>query len=119
MYKRHIIGKIGEDIAESYLIKNNYEIIERNFSCRQGEIDIIAKYKNEIVFIEVKTRSNNKYGNPIDAVTYFKKDHMLKSIQYYLFSKKLENCFIRIDIIEVYKKGYRFFINHIKNAINI
>lgn len=119
MYKRHIIGKIGEDIAESYLIKNNYEIIERNFSCRQGEIDIIAKYKNEIIFIEVKTRSNNKYGNPIDAVTYFKKNHMLKSIQYYLFSKKLEDCFIRIDIIEVYKKGDRFFINHIKNAINI
>lgn len=119
MYKRHIIGKIGEDIAESYLIKNKYEIIERNFSCRQGEIDIIAKYKNEIVFIEVKTRSNNKYGNPIDAVTYFKKNHILKSIQYYLFSRKLENCFIRIDIIEVYYKDNKYFVNHVKNAINI
>ena len=62
MYIRHNLGQTGEDIAEIYLVKKGYKIIERNFSCRQGEIDIIAKYKEEVVFIEVKTRTNKRYG---------------------------------------------------------
>lgn len=118
MYKSHIIGRVGEEIAEKYLIENGYKIIERNFSCKQGEIDIIAKEKNEVVFIEVKTRTNNKYGAPIDAVTYFKRIHMLKAIKYYLFLKKLENNFIRIDVIEIYNKNNKYFVNHIKNVMN-
>lgn len=119
MYKRHVIGKIGEDIACQYLVENNYEIIERNFNCRQGEIDIIAKNKNEIVFIEVKTRTNNKYGNPIDSITYYKQKHILKSVQYYLYKENLENIFVRIDVIEVYNKGEKHYVNHIKNAISM
>ena len=58
------LGKLGEKIAEKYLIKNKYTIIEKNFYSKQGEIDIIAEEKDtrEIVFIEVKTRTNSKYG---------------------------------------------------------
>lgn len=117
MYKKHIVGKIGEDIASKYLMDNNYEIIERNFNCKQGEIDIIARDENEIVFIEVKTRTSKAYGNPIDAVTYYKQKHILKSVEYYLFLRKLENVFVRIDIVEVYKKDGKYHVNHIKNAI--
>ena len=63
------IGKIGEDIACSYLEKNNYKIICRNYRTKTGEIDIIARdITKEIVFIEVKTRQNLKYGYPIDAI---------------------------------------------------
>lgn len=58
MYERHETGKIGEEIAVAYLKQNGYQIIERNFECRQGEIDIIAKDKNDLVFVEVKTRSS-------------------------------------------------------------
>ena len=58
MYLRHEIGKLGEDLAIKYLKEKGYEIIERNFRCKQGEIDIIAKAKEEYVFIEVKTRTN-------------------------------------------------------------
>lgn len=119
MYQRHIIGRSGEDIAEKYLIQNNYQIIEKNFSCRQGEIDIIAKDKNEIVFIEVKTRTNKNYGNPIDAVTYYKQNHIIRTIEYYIYIKKLANAFIRIDVIEIYQKtkdAYR--IHHVKSAIS-
>lgn len=117
MYIRHNLGQTGEDVAEIYLLKKDYKIIERNFSCRQGEIDIIAKDKNELVFIEVKTRTNRTYGKPIDAITYYKKKHMLKSIQFYLYLKRLENAFIRIDIIEVYQRKDGFWVNHIKGAI--
>lgn len=118
MYIRHNLGRTGEDIAEIYLVKKGYKIIERNFSCRQGEIDIIAKYKEEVVFIEVKTRTNKKYGEPIDAITYYKKKHILKSIKYYLYIRKLEDVFVRIDVIEVYQKKDGFLVNHIKGAIS-
>ena len=70
------LGNIGEQIAVEYLEKNNYQILKRNFYCRQGEIDIIAKDKKEIVFIEVKTRSNLKYGRPAEAVNTQKLQHM-------------------------------------------
>lgn len=117
MYLRHITGKNGEKIAEKYLLENNYKILEKNFNCRQGEIDIIAKEDDEIIFIEVKTRTNKRYGNPIDAVTNTKQKHLKKAIEYYLYINKLENSFIRIDVIEVYKKGNNISINHIKKAI--
>lgn len=118
MYQRHILGRIGEDVAAQYLINKGYEMIERNFSCKQGEIDIIAKDKNELVFIEVKTRTNGTYGRPIDAITSYKQKHLIKSIEYYLFKHKLEKILIRIDVIEVYPKGEnKYFVNHVKNAV--
>lgn len=119
MYKRHITGKKGEDMAEKYLLENGYEILERNFSCRQGEIDIIAKENKEIVFIEVKTRTNKKYGEPIEAVTYIKIKHLMKSIEYYLYIRNLEDSFIRIDVIEIYQSKYKNLLHHIKNAITM
>lgn len=117
MYERHILGQDGEDFAVEYLIKNNYTIIERNFSCRQGEIDIIAQDANELVFIEVKTRSNSNYGNPIDAITPYKIKHLMKSIQYYLYIHHLENSFVRIDVIEVYSRQNGFEVSQIKGVI--
>lgn len=114
MYERHILGKIGEEIGTQYLIKNGYRIIIRNFRCRQGEIDIIAQDKNEMVFIEVKTRKNTNYGYPIDAVDKRKQKHILNASKYYIYINKLEERNIRFDVIEIYKKD-KFYINHIKN----
>lgn len=118
MYQRHLTGKIGENVATQYLMQKNYQIVERNFYCRQGEIDIITKDKNELVFIEVKTRTNKVYGRPVDAITAYKKKCIMKSIEYYLFKYKLEDIPIRIDVIEVYEKTEnKYYVNHIKNAI--
>ena len=88
MYFRQEIGKWGENLACKYLEKNNYEIIERNFLCHQGEIDIIAKDRNqrEIIFIEVKTRSNLKYGNPAEAVNKEKQRHIKQVAEYYIYN---------------------------------
>ena len=116
MYERHILGKTGEEIGTKYLIKNGYRIIIRNFRCRQGEIDIIAQDKNEIVFIEVKTRKNTNYGYPIDAVDKRKQKHILNASKYYIYINKLEKKNIRFDVIEIYKKD-KFYINHIKNIL--
>ena len=115
MYFRQEIGKWGENLACKYLEKNEYKVIERNFSCYQGEIDIIAKdlKQNQLVFVEVKTRSNFKYGNPADSVDKNKQEHMKKAIQYYLFKNKIVNAPIRLDVIEVYIMQ-KCKINHIK-----
>ena len=118
MYKKKILGNLGEDIACKFILNKGYEIVERNFYCRQGEIDIIAKDNEFLVFIEVKTRKNENYGRAIDAITFYKKKHFINSIEYYLYKNRIKNIPIRIDVIEVYEKSQnKFFINHVKNAI--
>ena len=117
MYYKQETGKSGEEIASNYLEEQDYKILERNFSCNQGEIDIIAKDKEEIVFIEVKTRTNKKYGEGSEAVNINKQKHLLRAIKYYIYIKKYENNFIRIDVIEIYIKNKEVKINHIKQAI--
>ena len=117
MYERHETGRIGEDIATIYLQQSGYTIIERNFECKIGEIDIIAKDKNEIVFIEVKTRASALYGLPKEAVDQTKKKHIYRSAEFYIYIRHLENYPVRIDVIEVYKKQGKFKVHHIKNAI--
>ena len=117
MYLRHEIGKIGEELAVKYLESIGYTIIERNFVARQGEIDIIARDKEELVFIEVKTRTNTLYGKPVEAVNEPKQKHLISTAKYYLYSKHLENEFVRLDVIEVYLRENSYKINHIKQSI--
>ena len=117
MYIKQEIGKLGEDIAEHYLKQKGYKILDRNFECRQGEIDIIALDKKEIVFVEVKTRTSNKYGTPSEAVNKIKQRHMLQTIKYYLYIRNLSDEFVRIDVIEVYVKNNIYEVNHIKKAL--
>ena len=117
MYIRHEIGKFGEDLAIRYLEQQEYKILERNFECKQGEIDIIAMDKKEVVFIEVKTRTNKKFGTPIEAVDKTKQKHLIKTAKYYIYKRHLENEFIRMDVIEVYICNNKCKINHIKQII--
>lgn len=114
MYRNHIVGKRGEDIATNFLKEHGYKILERNFYCNQGEIDIIAVDNKEIVFIEVKTRTTTNYGMPVEAVTIEKQKHLKKATEYYIYKNNLYNDFIRLDVIEVLFKGDKYTINHIK-----
>lgn len=117
MYKRKEIGKLGEDLSEKYLFDNGYKILNRNFYCNQGEIDIIAEKNSELIFVEVKTRTNMSYGTPAEAVTTTKRNHIRKVAKYYIHINGLYNKNIRFDIIEVYIKRNLFNINHIKQAL--
>ena len=97
-----IIGDLGEDFATKYLIKNNYKIIERNFRCKIGEIDIIARNENYFCFIEVKTRHGIYYGTPAQAVNYTKQHKIIMCAQFYILKMKLyENFNYRFDIVEI------------------
>lgn len=121
-YKREGImdlGKKGEDIAKKYLCKKGYKIIEMNFQCKHGEIDIIAERNYVICFVEVKTRTNESYGSPVDAITSYKIKHLVRSAQYYIAKKHLEGIEVRLDVIEVDMiQGHDAVkVNHIENAI--
>ena len=111
------LGNLGEQIATEYLEKNKYKIIKRNFYCKQGEIDIIAKDKNDIVFIEVKTRTSNNFGRPSEAVNTIKQKHMYKAAKYFLYKTNCLEKLIRFDVIEILVANGRFNINHIKQIM--
>ena len=117
MYVSHELGRIGENIIADYITKLGYKVVERNFECNQGEIDIIAKDKEELVFIEVKTRTDISYGEASEAVTNTKKRHLINSIKYYIYKQKLENQPIRIDVAEEYINKGKVKVNYIKQAI--
>lgn len=112
------IGKIGEDIASDYLEKRGYFILERNFREKTGEIDIIAKRKKLIVFVEVKTRLNTKYGFPSEAVNTTKKRKIQRTSLIYLYKRGFRNVQTRYDIIEIIIEKEKFYrINHIRNML--
>ena len=111
-------GSFGESRAVEYLDNKNYEVLEQNFRCRIGEIDIIAKDKENLVFIEVKTRSSIYYGLPGESVNFRKQQTIGRCAKIYLVSKKKYkdiNC--RFDVIEVMTEcGKIGNINHYINA---
>lgn len=106
-------GDCGEDLACRYLEKNGYEILERNkHYSRFCEIDIIAKHKNTIVFVEVKTRKTNAYGSPMEAITRTKYENIRKGVQYYISENKVKDY--RIDVVGITLKP-ELKIEHLKN----
>lgn len=121
MIDKKTIGKWGENVACDYLKNEDYNILDRNFSCRQGEIDIIAYdlKSNEVVFFEVKTRTSFNYGIPSEAVNKTKQKHILNSVKYYLCCKGIHDMYIRIDVIEIVidKENNRYKLNHLKSVL--
>lgn len=112
--KNKALGNAGEDLACRFLQKNGYEILERNkHYSRFCEIDIIAKFKSTIVFVEVKTRRSDDYGTPFESITKSKYENICKGVQYYLSENKVKDY--RIDVIGITLKP-ELRINHIKNV---
>ena len=109
-------GKIGEFIAEKFLVKRGYKIIEKNYRQKIGEIDLIAIYENYIIFIEVKLRSNISYGYPAEYVTKKKQKRIIKVAYFYLNSLDNKNLDVRFDVISIIKEGTKYHIEHIENA---
>ena len=117
-YKK-TIGNLGEDAAVKYLKRKRYIILERNFNVHGGEIDIIAKKGDYVIFVEVKTRSGEEYGSGLEAVNYTKQQRMKKAAQVYLM--RLGDVPARFDVVAVngFMDGKKFKteeIEHIENA---
>ncbi len=113
------LGAFGERKAANYLRLHGYRIVDTNCRYRQGEIDIIAKKRNYIVFVEVKLRKNSDYGQAREFVTAAKQQRVITAAQLWLQSHETE-LQPRFDVIEVYApegvSSRKVTINHIENA---
>ncbi len=98
---KQIAGAKGEDLAVSFLRKKGYKIIERNFRMRGGEIDIIAIDDDTLVFIEVKARSTTEFGSPLEAITYWKMNSLIKTAQFYKNKNPRLPQALRIDAVAI------------------
>jgi putative endonuclease len=101
MATKREIGVEGEELATKALKKRGYKIIEKNFRSKFGEIDIVAEEKGCLVFIEVKRRTSGSFGGSFDAIDGKKKEHMVRSAQYYLKSHKCFNRRTRFDVVGI------------------
>lgn len=110
-------GDWGEEQAARYVAKMGYEIVERNFRCKAGEIDIIARDGRVLCFVEVKARSSLTFGRPSEAITKIKRLHLLRTAQFYLLLHNITESETRIDVIEILKIGGKTYVNHIENAL--
>ncbi|MDP4132623.1 MAG: YraN family protein [Bacillota bacterium] len=95
------LGNIGEEAAVKLLKKQGYKIIDRNYTVRGGEIDIIAKDKDTLVFVEVKLRKNDSFGRPSEFVDIYKQKKLIYAAECYINSNKLNNPSCRFDIVEI------------------
>ena len=113
-----LLGRFGEILASSYLRKHGYYIVSANYTCRLGEIDLIAEDKKYLCFVEVKTRSENMKYAPADAVDISKRQKIISSSNLYLKDYANDRQ-PRFDIIEVYfENNEPVKIIHLKNAFD-
>ncbi len=110
------LGKFGEETAVNYLIKNGYQIQHRNWRYRKYEIDIIAIQNNQLVFIEVKTRTPNPDFSPEDSLTRSKQKQLIEGAHHYITQNGWQQE-ARIDVIKVFIANRKTQIEHIENAI--
>lgn len=111
-------GNSGERIAENYLVKKGFRIIDRNFRVRYGEIDLIALYQNNLIFVEVKTRWGTIFGRPEEAITAWKLKTIIKTAEYFkLLHPELPDS-LRIDAVGVQlnERGNLLNISHFPNV---
>lgn len=112
------IGKHGEDLARSYLERHNYTILQRNFRCKLGEIDIVAQDRGMVVFVEVRTQTSNAYGPAYNTVTFSKQKQVKRVALYYISKYNLVNTQIRFDVIGITLNpdAEEYQLDHIQNA---
>ena len=115
MAEHNELGKLGEELAAEYLLKNGYAILETNWVFQKAEIDILAQKENTLAVVEVKTRSSIEFGLPQDFVKPKKIQLLVKAVNAYVTENDLD-LEVRFDIIAISKKGQEFVIEHLTDA---
>lgn len=115
--KKENLGKKGEKVAVKYLKNLGLEIIECGFKAMRGEIDIIARENDTIVFVEVKTRKTNEFGSPLEAVDSRKQSQIKKIASIYILRRYQRFIPCRFDVVGItVKEGGDYEISHVRNA---
>ena len=115
MAQHNDLGKKGEQLAIDYLVKKGYTILDKNWRFQKAEVDIIAKKKETLAVVEVKTRSGTDYGNPQDFVNPKKIKLLVSAIDEYVVSKNLD-VDVRFDIIAIVHENKNFTLEHLEDA---
>ena len=116
---RQKLGRWGEQQAAQYLESHGYKVLDRNWRCRRGEIDLVAKEGDVLVFVEVKTRRGRDYGTPEEALTRHKVKRLLELGQRYMLERDIEDVDWRVDLVavELDKQGKLLRFEHVPNAV--
>lgn len=117
MTTRQDLGIAGEDTAQAYLRKQGFRIIERNWRYKSHELDIICRDKEELVFVEVRTRAANTMTAPKETITMRKQRSIIKAAQFYLAENPWDGpC--RFDVIAILANNQTFEVEHIRHAFD-
>jgi putative endonuclease len=116
---KQVLGKEGERVAEQYLKNKGYKLVERNYRCSVGELDLIVLDRRVVVFVEVKTRTGQGFGSPLEAVEFRKQKKMIQAAQYFLSEKKLHQRDARFDVVGISWPGREPVVEHIENAFEL
>jgi putative endonuclease len=116
---KQVLGKEGERIAEHYLKRKGYKVVERNYRCAAGEVDLIVLDRRVIVFVEVKTRTGHGFGTPLEAVQPRKQRKMMRAAQFFLSQKKLHQRDARFDVVGISWPAREPVIEHVENAFEL
>lgn len=108
------VGQAAEHFARDYLVSKGLSFVQSNFYCKQGEIDLIMKERDSLVFVEVRYRSSSAFGSAAESVTYPKQQKVLRAAEYYLMQHRIPNHFCRFDVIGI--AGNQKEVEWIKDA---
>jgi len=112
-------GQQAEQLACDYLLKQNLELITKNYHCRRGEIDLIMTDKNTLVFVEVRYRKSDKYGSALESVNVKKQQKIITTAQYYLSQQSDSFSEYRFDVVALNPSSTRIDITWIKDAFQL
>jgi len=116
--KRRDTGILGEKLAKDFLKKRGYRIVETNYRCPEGEIDIVARHKDYLVFVEVRTKTSLEFGSPEESITQTKQERLKSTASRYQQTHDNLPPLWRIDVVAIeLKRGKLSRIELIENAI--
>lgn len=111
-------GDEGEEAAVRFLEGQGYRVLARNYSCRHGELDVVAERGDTLCFVEVRMRSTAVWGDPSHTVSFAKQRRVVKAALHYLLTQRLRDRMIRFDVISVVGRGERATVEHLPGAFD-
>jgi len=117
--QKQILGNEGERVAEAYLRKIGYRVVERNYRCPVGELDLVLLDRRVLVFVEVKTRTDGGFGEPLEAIDRRKQRKMAKAALFFLSQHRLHHREARFDVVGVCWKDGEPSVQHVENAFEL
>lgn len=119
MATRAELGRSGEAVAEAYLRARRFRIVDRNYRCRAGEIDLVAREGGELVFVEVRSRRGDRAGTGLDSVTQAKQARVVRVARHYLASRGLGDAASRFDVVGIDFGVDPPTVEHVRGAFGV